>query len=90
MRLLTPGSATENSIMYLFVFFFTGKVEPSRGYSTFKFIPNSSDGVIVALKTQEIADKYQSFITAFTTVGEILLPDTLVSSQRKFEGLVFL
>ena len=80
-----------NSELVTFDFFsLPGKVQPTRGYSTFKFIPNSNDEVIIALKTEEIEDNYQSFVTVFTTVGEILLPDTLVSNQRKFEGLVFL
>lgn len=66
-----------------------GKVVPNHGYSSFKFIPNTNDTVIAAINTQEEGDTTATFITAFTTNGEILVPETKVS-QRKFEGLEFI
>nr|XP_018672053.1 soluble calcium-activated nucleotidase 1 isoform X2 [Ciona intestinalis] len=61
-----------------------------RGYSSFKFIPGTNDGVIVALKTVELNARTQTYVTSFTLEGNILLPDTLVSDNYKFEGFEFL
>ncbi|KAI5753457.1 hypothetical protein M8J77_000351 [Diaphorina citri] len=67
-----------------------GKIVPSQGFSSFKFLPESNDMIIVALKTMEVGSSYITHITAFTLNGEILLEDTLVSNTDKFEGMEFI
>lgn len=62
---------------------------PTRGFSSFKFIPSSSDSIIVALRTEEIEGKTATYITSFTIHGEILLDDTPISDM-KYEGLEFI
>jgi len=52
-------------------------------------MPGTDDQIIVALKSEEVDDNYQSFLTAFTIDGEILLKDLVVSTKYKFEGLEF-
>lgn len=64
--------------------------DTKKGYSSFKFLPDTGDRVIVALKTYEYKDHTKSFITVFTIDGKILLPDTIVSDSYKYEGLEFL
>lgn len=66
-----------------------GELKPTLGYSSFKFIPNTNDQVIVALKTEEVDGKTATFITVFRIDGKILMPDTKISSTLKFEGLEF-
>ncbi|KAK9701213.1 hypothetical protein QE152_g30753 [Popillia japonica] len=61
---------------------------PSRGFSSFKFVPTSEDEVIVALRTEELNGKTATYITSFTIQGQILLNDTWIS-DLKYEGLEF-
>lgn len=65
-----------------------GEVIPDRGFSSFKFVPNTADTMIAAIKTKEMDDTTATFITVFTVQGEIVYPETLVSDM-KFEGLEF-
>mmetsp|Transcript_10549 Transcript_10549/g.28850 ORF Transcript_10549/g.28850 Transcript_10549/m.28850 type:complete len:409 (+) Transcript_10549:3079-4305(+) len=62
---------------------------PSRGYSAMRFLPGSSDRHIVALKTVEPNDggNNLSYITVVTIDGQVLLPETLISTDQKLEGL---
>ena len=66
-----------------------GSVIPVRGYSSFKFIPETDDSVIIALKTEEFKGKTSSYVTAFTIDGKIIMPDQKIS-DLKFEGIEFL
>ncbi|GLV44941.1 uncharacterized protein CBL_14487 [Carabus blaptoides fortunei] len=62
---------------------------PTRGYSSFKFIPGTEDRVIVALRTEELDSKTATYICAFTIDGEIILQDTFIA-KLKYEGLEFI
>lgn len=64
---------------------------PTRGFSTFKFLPNSGDQVVVAIKSEEheASQTQNSFVTVFTLDGEVLLPETPIPGNVKFEGLEF-
>lgn len=62
---------------------------PTRGFSSFKFIPFTDDTVITALKSEEVNGTLATYITAFTIDGQILLPDTKVS-DLKYEGIEFI
>lgn len=68
-----------------------GKVTPLRGFSSFKFLPRSDDRTIVAIKSVEIeADQFQtSFITVFDIEGHVLLEETELPGNHKFEGIAF-
>jgi hypothetical protein len=65
------------------------KHEPKHGFSSFKFIPESNDEAIVALKTSEFEGKTATYITAFKTDGTVLLHDTFVENL-KYEGIEFI
>ncbi|XP_008486149.1 apyrase-like [Diaphorina citri] len=67
-----------------------GKLSPTQGFSSFKFLPGSNDMIIIALKTMESRSSSMTHITAFTLEGEILLEDTLISNTDKFEGMEFI
>ncbi|KAF5842006.1 apyrase [Dunaliella salina] len=62
---------------------------PTRGYSAMRFLPDSDDRHIVALKTVETNDggNNMSYITVVTIDGQVLLPETLISTDQKLEGL---
>ncbi|CAL7940855.1 unnamed protein product [Xylocopa violacea] len=66
-----------------------GNLVPIRGFSSFKFLPDSRDSIIVALKTEEYQGQTATYIMAFTIEGNILMPETKVV-DKKFEGLEFI
>ncbi|KAL0993478.1 hypothetical protein UPYG_G00108530 [Umbra pygmaea] len=66
-----------------------GPYNPTHGFSSFKFIPNTDDQILVALKSEEDAGKIASYIMAFTLDGRILLPETKIGDV-KYEGLEFI
>lgn len=67
-----------------------GNAATGQGFSSFKFLPDSKDTVLVALKTQELNSRYYTYISGYSLEGEILLEDTLISDRDKFEGLEFI
>ncbi|XP_014213918.1 apyrase isoform X2 [Copidosoma floridanum] len=67
---------------------YVGSLVPIRGFSSFKFLPDSNDSIIVALKTEEYLNKTATYITAFNIDGQIIMPDLHVADE-KFEGLEF-
>ncbi|XP_018329030.1 soluble calcium-activated nucleotidase 1 [Agrilus planipennis] len=60
----------------------------TRGFSSFKFIPDTDDSVIVALRTEELNGSTSTYITVFTITGTVYLDDTYISNV-KYEGLEF-
>ncbi|XP_056323823.1 soluble calcium-activated nucleotidase 1b isoform X2 [Danio aesculapii] len=66
-----------------------GPLKPTLGFSSFKFIPDTDDQIILALKSEEDAGNIATYITAFTLDGRILLPDTKIADV-KYEGLEFI
>jgi len=67
-----------------------GEVVPTHGFSSFKFIPNSLDNLIVALKSEETKGVTASYIMAFNFDGTILLPETKIDGDYKYEGIEFI
>lgn len=66
-----------------------GTVVPTHGFSSFKFIPDTDDQIIVALKSEEDAGRVATYILAFTLDGRLLLPETKVGNV-KYEGIEFI
>ncbi|KAG7388427.1 Soluble calcium-activated nucleotidase 1 [Phytophthora boehmeriae] len=68
-----------------------GKITPLRGFSSFKFVPRSDDTVIVAIKSLEVEDEQRqtSYITVFDVDGNVLLDETEIPGQKKYEGVAF-
>ncbi len=66
-----------------------GLLNPTHGFSSFKFVPNTDDQIIVALKSEEDAGKIATYIVVFTLDGRILLPETKIGDV-KYEGLEFI
>ncbi|KAF3846307.1 hypothetical protein F7725_003385 [Dissostichus mawsoni] len=66
-----------------------GPLNPTHGFSSFKFVPNTDDQIIVALKSEEDAGKVATYIMAFTLDGRILLPETKIGDV-KYEGVEFI
>ena len=66
-----------------------GPLLPTHGFSSFKFIPNTSDRIIVALKSEEDNGRVASYITAFTIDGKVLLSEQLIGNY-KYEGIEFI
>ena len=64
---------------------------PTRGFSSFSFLPGSKDEIIVALKSEENeeAGTQNTYITVFTIDGKVLLPETEIEGGRKYEGIEF-
>ncbi|KDR08953.1 soluble calcium-activated nucleotidase 1 [Zootermopsis nevadensis] len=66
-----------------------GNIIPTHGFSSFKFIPGSSDQVIVALRSEEDKGATATYIIGFDITGKILLPETKVA-DKKYEGFEFI
>lgn len=66
-----------------------GKLTLTHGFSSFKFVPNTDDQIIVALKSEEDSGKIATYILAFTLDGRILLPETKIGDV-KYEGIEFI
>lgn len=67
-----------------------GSIIETRGYSSFKFVPNTEDKLIIALKTEEISGETRSFVTLIDIEGNILIKDIKISNDRKYEGIEFI
>ncbi|KAJ8345858.1 hypothetical protein SKAU_G00300510 [Synaphobranchus kaupii] len=66
-----------------------GRLNPTHGFSSFKFVPNTDDQIVLALKSQEDAGEIATYILAFTLDGRVLLPETKIGDV-KYEGLEFI
>ncbi|XP_020503167.1 soluble calcium-activated nucleotidase 1 isoform X1 [Labrus bergylta] len=66
-----------------------GELNPTHGFSSFKFVPNTDDQIVLALKSEEDAGNIATYIMAFTLDGRILLPETKIGDV-KYEGLEFI
>ncbi|XP_052384721.1 soluble calcium-activated nucleotidase 1b isoform X1 [Oncorhynchus keta] len=66
-----------------------GPLHPTHGFSSFKFVPDTDDQIVVALKSEEDAGKIATYILAFTLDGRMLLPETKIG-DLKYEGLEFI
>ncbi|CAL8330383.1 unnamed protein product [Lota lota] len=66
-----------------------GPLNPTRGFSSFKFVPDTDDQVVVALKSEEYAGTIATYIMAFTLDGRVLMPETKMGDV-KYEGLEFI
>ncbi|XP_028308742.1 soluble calcium-activated nucleotidase 1b isoform X2 [Gouania willdenowi] len=66
-----------------------GPLNPTHGFSSFKFVPDTDDQIILALKSEEDAGYIASYITAFTLDGRVLMPETKIGDV-KYEGLEFI
>uniref|UniRef100_A0A8D0GWW2 Soluble calcium-activated nucleotidase 1 n=1 Tax=Sphenodon punctatus TaxID=8508 RepID=A0A8D0GWW2_SPHPU len=66
-----------------------GELVPTHGFSSFKFVPDTDDQIIVALKSEEDAGHVATYITAFTLDGRPLLPETRIG-PIKYEGIEFI
>ncbi|MBN3313452.1 CANT1 nucleotidase, partial [Atractosteus spatula] len=66
-----------------------GQLNPTHGFSSFKFVPDTDDQIVLALKSEEDAGKIATYILAFTLDGRILMPETKIGDV-KYEGLEFI
>ena len=66
-----------------------GKLVPTHGFSSFKFVPGTDDNIAVALKTVEDGGKISSYIMVFGLDGSVLLDEQKVGDE-KFEGIEFI
>nr|XP_057902150.1 soluble calcium-activated nucleotidase 1b isoform X1 [Doryrhamphus excisus]XP_057902152.1 soluble calcium-activated nucleotidase 1b isoform X1 [Doryrhamphus excisus] len=66
-----------------------GPFNPTHGFSSFKFVPDTDDQIILALKSEEDGGKIASYMIAFTLDGRVLMPETKIGDV-KYEGLEFI
>lgn len=66
-----------------------GEANPTHGFSSFKFIPDTDDQIILALKSEEDSEKIATYIMAFTLDGQFLLKETKIGDV-KYEGIEFI
>ena len=68
---------------------YIGEIVPTHGFSSLKFIPDTGDMVMVALKSEEDKGVTATYVIVFTISGDILLPETKVA-DLKYEGIEFI
>ncbi|XP_066504034.1 soluble calcium-activated nucleotidase 1b isoform X2 [Hoplias malabaricus] len=83
LLLSCPANFTQISVSRV------GPLLPTHGFSAFRFIPDTDDQMVLALKSEEDAGTIATYITAFTLDGRILLPETKIGDV-KYEGLEFI
>ena len=66
-----------------------GRHHPTHGFSSFKFIPQTSDQLIVALKSEEDAGRIATYFSVFDITGKVLLDEVKIG-DHKFEGIEFI
>ncbi|KAM4603455.1 soluble calcium-activated nucleotidase 1b isoform 2-T3 [Polymixia lowei] len=66
-----------------------GPLNPTHGFSSFKFVPDTDDQIVLALKSEEDAGRIATYILAFTLDGRLLMPETKIGDV-KYEGLEFI
>lgn len=66
-----------------------GEIIPTRGYSSFKFVPGTKETILIALKTEEDQGQTRSFMTVLDISGNVLVEDIQISSSLKYEGIEF-
>lgn len=64
--------------------------EDETGFSSVKFIPNTSNKLIIALKTLEQYKKIETYIQIFDINGKVLLKSIKISKDNKYEGIEFI
>jgi soluble calcium-activated nucleotidase 1 len=67
-----------------------GELKPTRGFSSFKFLPGSHDSIIIALKTEELNGNTSTYVTVFDIKGKILFEDFKIQTLFKYEGFEFI
>lgn len=67
-----------------------GELRPTRGFSSFKFLPDTHDSIIIALKTEELNGSTSTYITVFDIKGNILHDDEKIQTEYKYEGFEFI
>ena len=65
-----------------------GFIIPTRGFSSFKFLPGTNERIIVALKSEENNGDIATYISVFDLSGRVLLSDVRVGNE-KYEGIEF-
>ncbi|TKS69100.1 Soluble calcium-activated nucleotidase 1 [Collichthys lucidus] len=66
-----------------------GPLNPTHGFSSFKFVPDTDDQIILALKSEEDAGRIATYMIAFTLDGRVLMAETKIGDV-KYEGLEFI
>lgn len=67
-----------------------GELRPTRGFSSFKFLPSVQDSIIIALKTEELNGSTSTYVTVFDIKGKVLLDDEKLHTDFKYEGFEFI
>lgn len=67
-----------------------GDLNRNLGFSSIKFIPGTNDNILVGIKTEEVNERMQTFVTVFNVDGNILHGDEIVDAKIKYEGIEFL
>ncbi|KAJ9581244.1 hypothetical protein L9F63_023570 [Diploptera punctata] len=83
VMITADSSFTDIKVKYI------GSVIPTHGFSSFRFIPGSSDEVIIALRSEENNGATATYIMGFDIKGNILLPETKIA-DKKYEGFEFI
>jgi soluble calcium-activated nucleotidase 1 len=66
-----------------------GILNPTVGFSSFKFVPGTNDHIIIAVKSEEDQGKIASYVMVFNLDGVVLLEPARFDNV-KYEGIEFI
>jgi len=66
-----------------------GKLIPTHGFSSFKFVPGTGDNIIVALRSVEDQGHISTYIMVFKVDGTIIMDESFIEND-KYEGIEFI
>lgn len=66
-----------------------GPLNPTHGFSSFKFIPNTNDELILAVRSEEDDGVTASYITVMDLKGNVIVKEILLGDY-KYEGIEFI
>jgi len=67
-----------------------GPLKPEHGFSSFKFIPDTKDELVVALKSKEVDGQLESYVMVYDVVsGAIIMDEVAIPGHYKYEGVEF-
>lgn len=66
-----------------------GPLSPTHGFSSFKFIPNTNDELILAVRSEEDDGVTASYLTVMDLRGNVLVREILLGDY-KYEGVEFI
>lgn len=68
---------------------YVGNLDPTHGFSSFKFVPGTGEELAVALKSREVEGNISTYIMVFNVLTGVVLMTEKFVAYDKYEGIEF-